>query len=307
MSPKPPTRQELQSVLLEQRTFAAPAAFAAAAHPNAAELASLHAHAEADPEGFWAAQAREALQWMKPFAQVLDDSAAPNYRWFADGTLNVSANCLDVHLAEHGHRTALIFESESGDVRRLSYRELHAEVCRFADALASLGVGKGDRVILYLPLVPEAIVAMQACARLGAVHSVVFGGFSALSLRDRIADAGARVLVTADGGYRGGHVVELKAAVDKALTGATGIETVVVLRHTGADVPMTLWTRPLVARRRGRPAREFRAGRSGCRASAVPAVHLRLHRQAQGHPALERRLSARREADDALGVRPQAR
>ncbi|MET0292269.1 MAG: acetate--CoA ligase, partial [Steroidobacteraceae bacterium] len=255
MSTTPPAGKaanpDIRSVLQEERAFPPPSGFAAVAHPNVAELQRLHARAAEDSEAFWGEQAREALQWIKPFTQVLDESGAPNYRWFADGTLNVSANCIDVHLAEQGQRPALIFEAENGDVRRLSYRELHAEVCRFANALTSLGVAKGDRVVLYMPLVPEAIVAMQACARIGAVHSVVFGGFSALSLRDRIVDAGARVLITADGGRRGGHTVELKAAADKALAEGAQIDTVVVLRHTGESVPMTLgrdvWWHAVVA------------------------------------------------------------
>ena len=236
---KPAGGKDIHSVLLEKREFPPRAEFAAKAHPNAAELWDLHANADADLEGFWAAQAREALQWTKPFTEVLDESKAPNFRWFGDGELNVSANCLDVHLEERGHHTALVFEAERGPIRKLSYRELHADVCRFANALKSLGVAKGDRVVIYLPMVPEAVIAMHACARIGAVHSVVFGGFSALSLRDRIEDAGARVLITADGGFRGGNVVELKAAADKALEeGAKGIETVVVLRHAGIPVPM---------------------------------------------------------------------
>ena len=135
--------------------------------------------------------ARSTCIGSKPFTVALDDSKAPNYRWFTDGELNVSWNCLDVHLAERGDKTAIIFEGEPGDTRTLSYRELHAEVCRFANALQSLGVGSGDRVVIYMPMVPEAVIAMQACARIGAIHSVVFGGFSAISLRDRIEDAGA--------------------------------------------------------------------------------------------------------------------
>jgi acetyl-CoA synthetase len=248
---KPVAGKDIRSVLLEERSFPPPEQFAARAHPNAAELWDLHARADADLEGFWADQARHALQWSKPFTEVLDESAAPNYRWFADGELNVSYNCIDVHLEERGHHTALLFESERGAVRKLSYRELHAEVCRLANALRALGVASGDRVVIYMPLVPEAIIAMHACARIGAVHSVVFGGFSALSLRDRIADAGARVLITADGGYRAGNVVELKEAVDKALAEGSGIETVVVLRHTAIPVPMQagrdLWWHEVVA------------------------------------------------------------
>ncbi len=150
---------------------------------------------------------------------TLDESKAPNYRWFTDGELNVSYNCLDVHLEERGHKTAITFVGEPGDVRHVSYRALHADVCRFANALTSLGVKAGDRVVIYMPLVPEAVVAMHACARIGAIHSVVFGGFSALSLKDRIEDAGAKLLITADGGWRGGKIVELKEAADKALVG----------------------------------------------------------------------------------------
>jgi acetyl-CoA synthetase len=183
--------------------------------------------------------ARDSLYWHKPFSATLDESHAPNYRWFSDGELNVSYNCLDAHLSERGHKSAIIFEGEGGDVRRLSYRELHAEVCRFANALKSLGVQRGDRVIIYLPMVPEAVIAMHACARIGAPHSVVFGGFSAASLHDRIQDAGARVVVTADGGHRGGQIVELKRAVDKALQdGCDSVEHVIVLRRTGLPVPM---------------------------------------------------------------------
>ena len=169
---------------------------------------------------------------------------------------------------------------------------------------ARSGVRAGDRVVIYMPLVPEIIVAMFACARIGAVHSVVFGGFSALSLRERIEDAGARVLLTADGGYRAGNIVELKAAADEALAqGCASIEKVIVLRRTGADVPMQsgrdIWWHEAVV---GQSPR-VRPGVGGRGASAVPAVHLRLDRPAQGHPAFQRRLPARREAHDALGAR----
>ena len=165
---------------------------------------------------------------------------APNYRWFTDGRLNASVNCLDVHLPERGDKTAIIFEGEPGDTRRLSYRELHAEVCRFANALKAQGIKHGDRVIIYMPLVPEVIVAMHACNRIGAIHSVVFGGFSAVALRDRIEDTRAKLVITADGGWRGGQVVELKAAADKALAGGcASVEHVIVLKRTGKPVPMS--------------------------------------------------------------------
>jgi acetyl-CoA synthetase len=246
----------LQSVLTEERRFPPPPAFAAAAGLDATALQRLNEDAQRDPEGFWAAQARAELVWHRPFAHTLDRSAAPNYRWFTDGELNVSYNCLDVHLVTRGGHTALVFEPETGQPRRLTYRELHAEVCRFANALRALGAKRGDRIVIYMPLVPEAIVAMHACARIGAIHSVVFGGFSAFSLRDRIEDAGARFVITADGGWRGGKVVELKAATDKALEAGAGagVEKVIVLRHTGLPVPMTsgrdLWWHDVIA---GRP------------------------------------------------------
>ena len=231
--------QTISSVLNEQRLFPPPRKFTEAARIKAADLAALQRRADADPVGYWADLARAEIAWRKLFTQTLDDSAAPNYRWFADGELNVSWNCLDVHLAEHGHRTAIIFEGEPGDVCELSYRQLHAEVCRFANALKARGVRRGDRVVIYMPLVPEAVVAMQACARIGAIHSVVFGGFSALSLKDRIEDAGARCVITADGGRRGGNIVELKTATDKALAeGCASVETVFVLRRTGEAVAM---------------------------------------------------------------------
>jgi acetyl-CoA synthetase len=231
--------RNIESVLSEERSFPPSAEFAARARIKASDLQELHRQAQADPLGFWAEQARQELVWQKPFTQVLDDSRAPNYGWFTDGELNVSVNCLDVHLAERGHKTAIIFEGEPGDTRRLSYRELHAEVCRFANALLAQGVQRGDRVVIYMPLIPEIIVAMLACARIGAVHSVVFGGFSAPSLKDRIEDASATVVITADGGYRAGNVVELKAATDKALaSGCPSVRRVIVYRRTGADVPM---------------------------------------------------------------------
>jgi len=231
--------KDIDSVQQESRRFAPDKAFAERAQVKPEELQRLRADAATDPQAFWADHARRELVWRRPFTQVLDESRAPNFEWFADGQLNVAYNCLDVHLADHGAKTALLFEGETGDSRRLSYHELHADVCRVGNALRSLGVGHGDRVVIYMPLVPEIIIAMLACARIGAVHSVVFGGFSALSLRERIEDAGARVLLSADGGYRGGTIIELKAAADEALAqGCPTIEKVVVLKRTGAEVPM---------------------------------------------------------------------
>ncbi|MCH9027785.1 MAG: acetate--CoA ligase [Proteobacteria bacterium] len=233
------SNQDIQSILREDREFPPADSFVSEARIDAQRYQELCKQAERDPQEFWANLAREHLHWHKPFKIVLDDSDAPNYRWFCDGELNVSHNCLDVHLADRGDKTAIIFEGEPGDVRRLSYRDLHAEVCRFSNGLKSLGIVAGDRVVIYMPMVPEAVVAMQACARIGAIHSVVFGGFSANSLRDRIEDAGARLVITADGGHRGGKVVQLKQATDQALeSGCETIEKVIVLRRSGEDIPM---------------------------------------------------------------------
>jgi acetyl-CoA synthetase len=231
--------KNIKSVLLEERSFPPPADFAARARIKPRDVAALRKRAREDHVGFWADLARSELTWQTPFSVTLDDSEAPNYHWFSDGRLNASYNCLDIHLAERGHKTAIIFEGEPGDVRRLSYQELHAEVCRFANALKSQGIGKGDRVIIYMPLVPEIVIAMHACNRIGAIHSVVFGGFSAPALRDRIEDTEARLVITADGGWRGAQAVELKAAADKALSsGCASVERVIVLKRTGKPVSM---------------------------------------------------------------------
>jgi acetyl-CoA synthetase len=236
----PVNHQNIQSVLVEERRFSPSDEFTAKARLKPEDVAALREEAARNHKGFWARQAQKELRWHKPFSVTLDESRAPNYRWFTDGELNVSWNCLDVHLDERGHKTAITFVGEPGDVRHVSYRELHADVCRFANALISLGVKPGDRVVIYMPLTPEAVVAMHACARVGAIHSVVFGGFSALSLKDRIDDAGAVLLITADGGWRAGKTIELKEAADKALSGGGGrsVRNVIVLKRTGHDVPM---------------------------------------------------------------------
>ena len=244
--------KNIVSVLLEERSFAPPPEFTQQARLKPADVAKLREQASQDHVGFWAEMARKELQWQTPFTVALDDSSAPNYRWFTDGRLNASYNCLDVHLAERGDKTALIFEGEPGDVRRLSYRQLHTEVCRFANALKAQGVGVGDRVIIYMPLVPEVVVAMHACNRIGAIHSVVFGGFSAIALKERIEDTGAKVVITADGGWRAGNVIELKAAVDKALaSGCPSVKRVIVCRRTDKPVPMDaardVWWHDLVS------------------------------------------------------------
>jgi acetyl-CoA synthetase len=245
-------QKDIQSVLHEDRVFPPPAAFRKHATIKAAELQAMHDKARQDFVGFWADLAVAEIDWQQPFTVPLDDSNAPNYRWFADGQLNVSHNCLDVHLQSRGDRIAIIFEGEPGDVRKLTYAQLHQEVCRFANALKAKGIERGDRVIIYLPLIPEAVIAMQACARIGAVHSVVFGGFSANAVKDRIEDARAKMVITADGGWRAGHAVELKRAVDKALAdGCESVQNVIVYRRTGAACAMQpgrdAWWHELVA------------------------------------------------------------
>jgi acetyl-CoA synthetase len=197
---------------------------------------ALCAEAERDYQGFWARLARENLIWQKPFTKALDESDAPFYRWFEDGHLNVSYNCLDRHLVNgNADKTAIIFEADGGEVTRVTYRELHQKVCKLANGLKALGVNKGDRVVIYMPMSIEGIAAMQACARIGAIHSVVFGGFSAKSLQERIIDAGAVAVITSDEQVRGGKSLSLKSIVDQALEmgGCDEVRHVIVHRRTG--------------------------------------------------------------------------
>ena len=185
------TDKTIESVLQETRQFPPSPAFVKQANISGmAAYQELCAEAERDLEGFWGRLAREQLDWKQPFTKVLNDSAAPFFRWFEDGRLNASWNCLDRHLATRGDKVAIIFEADDGQLTRVTYRELHRQTCVFANGLRQRGIKKGDRVIVYMPMSIEAVVAMQACARIGAIHSVVFGGFSAKSLQERIIDAG---------------------------------------------------------------------------------------------------------------------
>ncbi len=234
-----PTAQPsgLENLLVEGRRFPPSPEFAAQANAQP----DLYATAAADPVEFWADQARRLVSWSTPFSQTLDWSEAPFARWFADGALNACDNAVDRHVrAGNGDRVALYFEGEPGDSRAITYAELLHEVCRAANALEALGVTRGDRVALYMPLIPEAVIAMLACARIGAPHSVVFGGFSAEALHSRILDAEATLVITADGGYRRGNPSALKPAVDEALAkGAPSVRHVLVVRRTGQRVDWT--------------------------------------------------------------------
>jgi acetyl-CoA synthetase len=239
-------------VLHETRTFPPSAEFVAQTTVNAQEFAQLNREADLDLDAFWSHRARELLTWEKPFTQGLDESNAPFYQWFADGTINVSYNCIDRHLATHANRTALIAEADDGTVEHISYQTLYERVCQLANGLKSLGVTEGDRVVIYMPMVANAVIAMQACARLGAIHSVVFGGFSSKSLAERIVDAEAKVVITANVGYRGGKAIELKKTVDEAVAQAGSVvEHVVVWARDDSETAMgahDVWWHDLTAK-----------------------------------------------------------
>jgi acetyl-CoA synthetase len=227
----------------EIKTYEIPPAIAAKAHINAEQYASMYQRSVDDPNGFWAEQAEKFVTWSKKFDTVMDYSFSPEnlyIKWFEGGQLNVSYNCLDRHLATRGDQVAIIWEADNpAEDKKLTYREMHTEVCKLANVLKSKGVKKGDRVCIYLPMIPEAAVAMLACTRVGAVHSIVFGGFSPDSLRDRILDSDCRVLITADESVRGGRNVPLKKNADTALNECPNVGTVLVVQRTGGKVAWT--------------------------------------------------------------------
>ena len=243
----------IESVLQESRVFAPSAEFVKSA--NISGMSAYNAlcqEASDDYQGFWAKLARELLVWNKPFTKTLNEDNAPFYKWFEDGELNVSANCLDKHLNTIPNKVAIIFEADDGTIINVTFKELYHRVCQFANGLKKLNLTLGDRVIIYLPMGIDAVVAMQACARLGLIHSVVFGGFSAKSIHERILDAGAVAIITADGQYRGGKTLPLKNAVDEALAldGCESIKNVVVLKKTGLDIEIKsndIWWHDLIA------------------------------------------------------------
>jgi len=224
----------------EHKVYEVPESIAAKAHVNAAQYAELYRRSIEDPEGFWAEQAEQYVSWFKPWTKVMDYSYRAedlHVKWFDGATLNVSHNCLDRHLDSRGEQVAIIWEGDNpAEDRKITYRELHAEVCRLANVLKSRGVEKGDRVCIYLPMIPEAAVAMLACTRIGAVHSIVFGGFSPDSLRDRVLDSECKVVITSDESVRGGRHIPLKKNADIALQECPNVETMIVVRRTGGHV-----------------------------------------------------------------------
>ncbi len=232
----------IESVSHESRVFHPPEALAkGAAISGMAAYNALCAEAEKDYEGFWAKRAKGQLEWKVPFTKVLDESNPPFYKWFEDGKLNASYNCLDRHLSNgNADKIAIIFEGDDGKVVNTTFRQLHERVCKFANALKAQGVKKGDRVLIYIPMTTEGVIAMQACARIGATHSVVFGGFSAKSVNERIIDAGTSFVITSDEQYRGGKALPIKAIVDEAIAmgGCDHVKKVVVFKRTGGNVAM---------------------------------------------------------------------
>ena len=230
----------IESILHESRRFSPSKDFIQQANVSGMDAyQTLCDQAQTDYQSFWAQQARDHLIWHKSFTQTLDDSNAPFYEWFSDGELNISYNCIDRHLTTQPDKDAIIFESDEGEVIRVTYRDLHQRICKLANALKALNIQKNDRIVIYMPMRIEAVVAMQACARIGAIHSVVFGGFSSKSLHERIIDAGAKAVITADEQVRGGKHHGLKATVDEAIGmgDAESVETIVVYQRSGSQIP----------------------------------------------------------------------
>lgn len=247
------TDQTITSVSRESRIFKPSAEFKNQANLGSfANYRRLYSESVNAPDKFWERQAKKFITWRKPFSSVLKWKV-PHAKWFSGGQLNVAENCIDRHLAtDRANKAAIIFEGEPGDTRTITYRQLHREVCQFANVLESLGLKKGDRAAIYMPMIPEAAVAMLACARLGAIHTVIFGGFSSEAIKDRVNDCQAKLIITADGGWRRGKVIELKSNVDRALAGTPTVQNVIVFQRTNSPVTMTvgrdLWWHDLVAK-----------------------------------------------------------
>ena len=242
----------IESILNESRSFPPSKEFSDQANINEAKAEEMKKLAADDHIKYWAKLANEELHWSRPFSNTLDDSKAPNYEWFNDGEINASYNSLDVNVSKNPHKTAIIFEKEDGKSESITYKELLLKTSQFANGLKKIGVEPMDRVVIYMPMCPEAIIAMQACARIGAIHSVVFGGFSSNALKDRIEDAQSKIVITADGAFRGGGVIPLKQATDEAVSQSSfKVNNVVVFKRTGENVNFNkgtdIWWEDLVA------------------------------------------------------------
>ena len=227
----------IDSILNESRSFGPPKDFIDQANIDEEKAHNLKKQAEENHIQYWATLAKDQLEWFQPFNNILDESKAPNYEWFNDGVINASYNSLDVNVSKNPNKTAIIFETEDGKSEHITYKELLSKTSQFANGLKKLGVEPMDRVVIYMPMCPEAVIAMQACARIGAIHSVVFGGFSSNALKDRIEDAKSKIVITADGAYRGGHIIPLKQATDEAVSQSSyKVENVVVFQRTGEKI-----------------------------------------------------------------------
>ena len=242
----------IESILNESRSFPPSKEFSDQANINEAKAEEMKKLAADDHIKYWAKLANEELHWSRPFSNTLDDSKAPNYEWFNDGEINASYNSLDVNVSKNPHKTAIIFEKEDGKSESMTYKELLLKTSQFANGLKKIGVEPMDRVVIYMPMCPEAVIAMQACARIGAIHSVVFGGFSSNALKDRIEDAQSKIVITADGAFRGGGVIPLKQATDEAVSQSSfKVNNVVVFKRTGENINFNkgtdIWWEDLVA------------------------------------------------------------
>ena len=227
----------IESILNESRSFEPPKDFIDQANIDEEKAHNLKKQAEENHIQYWATLAKDQLEWFQPFNNILDESKAPNYEWFNDGVINASYNSLDVNVSKNPNKTAIIFETEDGKSEHITYKELLSKTSQFANGLKKLGVEPMDRVVIYMPMCPEAVIAMQACARIGAIHSVVFGGFSSNALKDRIEDAKSKIVITADGAYRGGNIIPLKQATDEAVSQSSyKVENVVVFQRTGEKI-----------------------------------------------------------------------
>ena len=304
--PKNSEQENLSALLQENRKFPPSAEFRKQANWSDPEI---YERAARDPEGFWAAEAK-ALNWAEPYKTVLEWNA-PWAKWFVGGKLNVAYNCVDRHAAsDRRNKAALIWEGEPGDSRVLTFGMLEREVNRFANVLKSLGVKKGDRVAIYMGMIPELPIAMLACAKIGAPHNMVFGGFSSEALRERINDAQAKMVITADGAWRRGAVVPLKASVDEALKNTPTVEKVIVVERVAHIAPASqsenaARPRYLVARSCCQRFRQMSCRADGCRGHAVYSLHERHHGKAERNRPHHRRLSAGRERHAPECVRYQ--